>query len=348
MGPARYELAVAKEAAGHFELPELPQVIFWAMVLNEAERLGVLRGRTFRMMELALTKLRWNIFESWVFKTWFWEKAEPKEESSRARQQEEDSEAEKEDESLATEGATSPSDNDKHEKRCTTGEKRQRELGTSPSPFIMAFPALHDIREMADFVMESFIGRWRRATCLPYSLPEDYQDLRLRFSFPEVEGPVLDFGLPEMVQATFYATLRNDAIELGVMSGFITDDLKSTLVGLTWTCFEAWMSRTSHELREAQLRSKFQAAGATWRGQWLTKREKSRGAGERMEMILFPNFADTDQAADYVQDNFRWALRERSAPGLRPLSSDYRGLCPCFDLGVATRYAHDSHIPEMV
>ena len=34
--------------------------------------------------------------------------------------------------------------------------------------------------------------------------------------------------------------------------------------------------------------------------------------------------------------------------GPTPLSSDYRGLCPRFDLGVVTRYAHDSHIPEML
>ena len=32
----------------------------------------------------------------------------------------------------------------------------------------------------------------------------------------------------------------------------------------------------------------------------------------------------------------------------RPPPSDYRGFCPRFDLGEATRYAHDSYIPEMV
>jgi len=67
-----------------------------------------------------------------------------------------------------------------------------------------------------------------------------------------------------------------------------------------------------------------------------------------MEMNIFPNFANTEQAAEYIQDNFRWALREPSAPSPRPLPSDYHGLCPRFDLGVAMRYAHDSHIPKMV
>ncbi|KAJ8419666.1 hypothetical protein Cgig2_033948 [Carnegiea gigantea] len=68
---------------------------------------------------------------------------------------------------------------------------------------------------------------------------------------------------------------------------------------------------------------------------------------ERVEMNLFPNFASTEQAAEYVRDNFRWSLRDPSALGPRPLPLDYHGLCPHFDLGVATRYAHDSNILEM-
>jgi len=42
------------------------------------------------------------------------------------------------------------------------------------------------------------------------------------------------------------------------------------------------------------------------------------------------------------------ALRDLSAPVPRTLTSDYHGLCPRFDLGVATRYAHDSNSTEMV
>jgi len=48
-----------------------------------------------------------------------------------------------------------------------------------------------------------------------------------------------------------------------------------------------------------------------------------------MEMNLFPNFANTEQAVDHVRDNFQWALREPSSPA--PGSQ-----------------AHDSHIPEIV
>ncbi|KAJ8425916.1 hypothetical protein Cgig2_033857 [Carnegiea gigantea] len=117
-----YELAMAEEAAGRFELPKLAQVIFYAMLLNEAERLGVLHGRTLWAMESALAELHWSTFESWVwlygdriFEAQFQAKVEPKEESSRVGRQEEDSEAEQEDESSPTEGAASPSDDDKQE-----------------------------------------------------------------------------------------------------------------------------------------------------------------------------------------------------------------------------------------
>ncbi|KAJ8445075.1 hypothetical protein Cgig2_022595 [Carnegiea gigantea] len=114
-----YELAVAEEAVEDYELLELPQVIFYAMLLNEARRLGVLHGRALRTLELALTELHWSIFESWVwlygdriFEAQFRTKAEPKE-SSGGDQQEEGSEVEWECEGSATEGAASPFDDDK-------------------------------------------------------------------------------------------------------------------------------------------------------------------------------------------------------------------------------------------
>ncbi|KAJ8422560.1 hypothetical protein Cgig2_005758 [Carnegiea gigantea] len=158
-------------------------------------------------------------------------------------------------------------------------------LGTPLSPFIVAFPLLYDTREMADYVRESFIWRWRRAMRLPCSIFEDYHVLCPRFSLPEAKRAAANFELPKMVQATFYVILLNGVVELGVVRGFMADGLKSSLL---------------------------------------------------------------EQAADYVRDNFRWALKEPSAPGPKPLPSDYHGLCLRFDLGVATRYAHDSNILEMV
>ncbi|KAJ8433390.1 hypothetical protein Cgig2_019180 [Carnegiea gigantea] len=143
-----YELTMAEEAAEHFELPKLPQVIFYAMLLNEAKGLGVLHGG------------------------------------------------------------------------------------------------------MADYVRESFIWRWRRATRPPHPFPEDYHILSPHFSLPEAERGAADFELPEIVQATFYAMLLNEAVELAVLRGFVAEGLKSSLVGLRWLSFEAWMSCTDHELRE--------------------------------------------------------------------------------------------------
>jgi len=79
-----------------------------------------------------------------------------------------------------------------------TREKgRQKMLGTHISPFIMAFPPLYDTREMADYVRESFIWRWTKATHLPRPLPEDYHVLCLCFSLPDVEGAVANFELPK-------------------------------------------------------------------------------------------------------------------------------------------------------
>ncbi|KAJ8420400.1 hypothetical protein Cgig2_028072 [Carnegiea gigantea] len=263
------------------------------MLLNEVKRLGVLYGRTLCVMESALTKLRWSTFESWVwlnrdriFEARFRDKAEHEEESS------------------DVERVISPSDGDEQ------GEAGQEEAA-APSD---------DDKEMADFKRESFRWHWRRATRPPRPLPTDYRDLCPRFSLSKAERAALDFELSKMVQAIFYAMLLNDAIELGIVSGFLASDLRSSLEGLRWTSFEAWLSRTSRDLREAQLRQRNMPSEA----------------------------CGTEQAAEYVQDTFRWTLRESSAPGPKPLLMDYHGLCPRFDLRVAARYAHNSNILEMV
>ncbi|KAJ8429187.1 hypothetical protein Cgig2_028760 [Carnegiea gigantea] len=204
-----FELAMAEEAAQRFKLPELSQVIFYAMLLNEAERLGVLYEQMPLVMELALTELRWSTFEScvWlnrdrIFEARFQAKAEQKEESLRAE----------------------------------IGERKEIERAQY-SPFVVVFPPLYNTRKMANF-------RWRRATCPPHPLSDDYQDLCPCFTLPEAERAALDFELPEMVQATFYPMLLNDTVELGIVSGFLVDDLKLTLEGLRWTSFKTSLSHT--------------------------------------------------------------------------------------------------------
>ncbi|KAJ8449210.1 hypothetical protein Cgig2_021674 [Carnegiea gigantea] len=97
---------------------------------------------------------------------------------------------------------------------------------------------------------ESFRWHWRSAIRSPRPLPDDYQDLCLRFTLSDAERALPDFELPEMIQATFYTLLLNDAIKLAIVSGFLAIDLKLTLEGLRWTSFEAWLSRTSRDLWE--------------------------------------------------------------------------------------------------
>ncbi|KAJ8420764.1 hypothetical protein Cgig2_030940 [Carnegiea gigantea] len=62
-----------------------------------------------------------------------------------------------------------------------------------------------------------------------------------------------------------------------------------------------------------------------------------------MDQGLFPNFANTEQATEYVRDHFRWSLRDPTDLGPRPLPSDYHGLCPhdAAELGLARRLIMD-------
>ncbi|KAJ8444872.1 hypothetical protein Cgig2_029803 [Carnegiea gigantea] len=156
--------------------------------------------------------------------------------------------------------------------RRENGGSKEKKERSQYAPFVMAFPPLYDTKKMADFIRESFRWHWRRATHLPRPLPDDCQDLCPHFLLLKAERAALDFELPEMAQATFYAMLLNDAIELGLVSGFLTDDLKATLEELRWTSLEAWLSRTRGDLREAS---------HVARAEWLTESERSRGIRER-------------------------------------------------------------------
>ncbi|KAJ8439000.1 hypothetical protein Cgig2_012996 [Carnegiea gigantea] len=68
--PSNYEelysdfvLAEAKEYAQDYEVPELPQVVFLAMLLNNVVKLDVPRRRMIEVMESALKELRWSTFQ---------------------------------------------------------------------------------------------------------------------------------------------------------------------------------------------------------------------------------------------------------------------------------------------
>ncbi|KAJ8433863.1 hypothetical protein Cgig2_032074 [Carnegiea gigantea] len=229
---------MAEGAAWCFELPKLSQVIFYAILLSKANRLGVLQGQTLHIMESALTELRWSTFEAWVWlngdrilEARFREEAEQEDESSDAEEVA----------SLRMTASRSEAEN-----------KRERERERALlAPFIMAFPPLHDTREMADFMKESFRRHCRSATHPPYLLPDDYWDLcpTLRYL---MQRATLYFELPEMVQATFYIMLLNDAVELGIVSDSMAINLKLTLEGLRWASFDSCLSHNSCDLMETK------------------------------------------------------------------------------------------------
>ncbi|KAJ8420864.1 hypothetical protein Cgig2_021280 [Carnegiea gigantea] len=325
-----YELAVSKEAARRFELLELSQVIFYAMLLNEVERLGVLYGWKLRVMESALTELRWSTFESWVWlngdrilEPRFREKVKRKKESLDAERVASSSDSDEQGET-GQEGIASPSDDDEQEGKSwerTRQRGKERDLNTPPLSW--HFLPLTTLRRLPTL----------RATCPPRPLLDDYQDLCPRFLLSKAEKAVLDFELPEMVPVTFYAMLLNDALELGIVSGFLTNDLKSSLEGLRWTSLETWLGHTSSN----------PAVGSPW---------VSKQSGGELRINRPPASSSdeeyTEQVAEYVWDTFRWTLKESSAPGPKSLPVEYHDLYPRFDLGVVTRYAHDSNTPEMV
>ena len=61
-----------------------------------------------------------------------------------------------------------------------------------------------------------------------------------------------ELGLPELVQATFYAMLLNDAVEFGAAHEFTGDEMKSVLMDLKWLSFEKWIYCMDEILRAAQ------------------------------------------------------------------------------------------------
>ncbi|KAJ8431066.1 hypothetical protein Cgig2_017062 [Carnegiea gigantea] len=185
-----FELSVTEEAAKYYKLLELSQVIFYAMLLNEAKRLGLSHGRALRSLESALIELRWSTFEPWV---WLY-------------------------------------------------ADRIFKARFHPKGNGRAFEKVLCLALEESFASASSPSR-------RFSRP-----LISRFLLPEAEGATTNFELPEMVQVTFYAMLLNEAVKLGVASGFMAQGLKSALVGLRWLSFEVWMGYVDHKLREAQLR----------------------------------------------------------------------------------------------
>ncbi|KAJ8431006.1 hypothetical protein Cgig2_025688 [Carnegiea gigantea] len=191
---------------------------------------------------------------------------------------------------------------------------------------------------------ESFIWRQRRATHPPRPFPEDYHVLCPCFSLPGAKGVAADFELPEMVQATFYAMLLNEVVELGVVHGFMAEGLKSAPVGLSprplisdyhGLCprFDLWVAmryaRDSNTLEMVQIIF------------YVMVIDDAAELGLSRRLTI-------DCAAEYVRDNLRRSVRETSS--LRPdlLLLYFTASYLEFDHIMAMQFAHAAHIPEMV
>ncbi|KAJ8429239.1 hypothetical protein Cgig2_026275 [Carnegiea gigantea] len=57
----------------------------------------------------------------------------------------------------------------------------------------------------------------------------------------------------EIVQATFYAMLLNEMLELGAIHVYTAENMRSLLVGLRWSDFEVWMRIMDPVIQGAQL-----------------------------------------------------------------------------------------------
>ncbi|KAJ8431474.1 hypothetical protein Cgig2_032245 [Carnegiea gigantea] len=104
----------------------------------------------------------------------------------------------------------------------------------------MVFPSFHGTEEMANYIREIFKWHLKGASRPPQSLLKNHRDLCPSFTLSDVEEATWDFDVSEMTQATFYAMVVNDAVELGVMSRDMASALKSALEGQTnmpcWGC----------------------------------------------------------------------------------------------------------------
>ena len=116
----------------------------------------------------------------------------------------------------------------------------------------MAFPLIRSTREMALFLRETLGWHRRNASRPPRPLPEDFSGLCLGFSLSKAEIAATELGLPEMVQATFYAMLLNDVVELGAAHEFTGHEMKSVLMDLRWSSFKKWIYCMDDILRAAQ------------------------------------------------------------------------------------------------
>ncbi|KAJ8422466.1 hypothetical protein Cgig2_017473 [Carnegiea gigantea] len=244
----------------------------------------------------------------------------------------------------------------------------------------MGFPRSLTMDETALYVLGNFEGCRSEVVFPPGPLPYNYEELCPDFNLTAPEEYTQDFEVPELPQVVFLAMLLNDAVKLKVLRQM--DDCGNG-VGPQGE----WMGRNKGRIKEARRQEvssdseeeanlgsdskTSRSSGDSYLSLTIKEYGEAHSIGyieqifltsvrkreiaviegkerEKKKMILFPNFSSTEMAAEYIQDTFRWRLRETSALHLNPHLEDYHGLCPGFDLGRATQFAHNSNISKMV
>ncbi|KAJ8424041.1 hypothetical protein Cgig2_023226 [Carnegiea gigantea] len=203
-------LAVSKEAAEYYELPELPQMIFCAMLLNEAERLGDERFDLGRQPSLSSVEAPSNHRSDCMLTGFLKLDSIQRPERGRVLELVDKKRAQRWSRRMRAQPLRGQS----------LLRMRERSVHLF-SLVIMAFPPIYNTRKMDDYVRESFVWCWRRASCSPRPLPEDFHALCPCFLLSKAEGAVADFKLPEMVQVTFYVMLLCTALWLRLRRLFI-------------------------------------------------------------------------------------------------------------------------------
>ncbi|KAJ8420506.1 hypothetical protein Cgig2_015270 [Carnegiea gigantea] len=226
-----FELAVAEGAVEYYELPDLPQLIFYAMLLSEAERLGDEHFGLWSRPSLSSVGAP-SSRESGCMLTGS-SRLDSTERSDQGRVQ----------------GLVRKKRASKWSRRMRARPWRRRPplrmrwIGTPIFPYYYGVPSCP--QHEGDGQLYEGV--------LHLALEEHFHAFCPCFLLSEAEGAAADFELPEIVQATFYAMLLNEAVELGVVYDFTVESMKPSLIGLRWLTFKVWMGCVDHVLRAAQL-----------------------------------------------------------------------------------------------
>ncbi|KAJ8422533.1 hypothetical protein Cgig2_028313 [Carnegiea gigantea] len=187
----------------------MPQVVFLVMLLNDDVKLGVLHGWLIDMIELALKELRSRILQ--------------------AHRLEIDNDQEKEENSGSGDASPLPSD-DGEEYSQVIRPSAHRRLGASVRPMGLVRGPAALCREpewpKGDYECPGAVWQGLSGAL-------DYRDLCPSFTLSNAEEAAYDVDILKIVQATSYAIVVNDAVELFVMG----KALESALKGLRWINF---------------------------------------------------------------------------------------------------------------